>query len=192
MDSSIISTAKAFTCHVPFESVSLARDDPGLTAEYLLHVSSEVMADPFSAAAGAVSFISLGIQVCQGLVSYCNAWKSYDRDIGDALERLDGLQRTLETLRDILPKVDEPNLSASPVLQNVSSQILSCDKGLRKLQAALMKFRSAGAPSDVRKSLHNLKQRGLYPLRKKELQELQTTVAGIQANLDSAVLVHGL
>lgn len=150
------------------------------------------MADPFSAAAGAVSFISLGIQVCQGLVSYCNAWKSYDRDIGDASERLDGLQRTLESLRDILPKVDGPNLSASPVLQNVSSQILSCDKGLRKLQAALMKFQSAGAPSVVRKSLHKMKQRSLYPLRKNGLQELQSTVAGIQANLDSAVLVHGL
>ena len=55
------------------------------------------MAD-FGAAAGAVGVISLGIQVCQGLVSYCNAWKSHDKDIGDASERLVGLRYILETL----------------------------------------------------------------------------------------------
>ncbi|KAL9118762.1 MAG: hypothetical protein Q9187_004691 [Circinaria calcarea] len=146
------------------------------------------MAD-FGAAAGAVGVISLGIQVCQGLVSYCNAWKSHDKDMGDASEKLGGLRLTLETLQDIMPKIGVSDPSALSVLQTVYRQISSSNNGLGKLQAALTKFETLGTPASFRESLRNFKQQSLYPFRKDVLKELRSAVTDLQANLDSAVQV---
>ena len=146
----------------------------------------------FSAAAGAVGVISLGIQVCQGLVSYCNAWKSHDKDIGDAAEKLTSLRLTLEALQDILPKVESSNPSALPVLQTVRRQISSSSDGLDKLHAALTKFQSLGTPTGFRESLRNFKQQSLFPFRKDILKTLQDTVKDLQAILGSAVQVLGM
>lgn len=149
------------------------------------------MAD-FSTAASAAGVISLGIQVCQGLVSYCNAWKSYDEDISNAAEKLTGLRLTLETLRDILPKVESSNSSALPVLQAVYRQISSSNIGLDSLHAALTRFQSYGSPTSFRESLRKFKQQSLFPFKKDSLKELQDTVTGLQANLGSAVQVLGM
>lgn len=150
------------------------------------------MADPLSATAAAVSFISLGIEVCKGLGSYFRDMRTHDKDVGNLSERIDGFRITLEALKDILPKVEDLDSSASPLLQHVRIQMLSCHKGMDTLGAALKKFQSIGAVSSFQEKLHNLKQRSLYPFRKEVLQELQRTVSEMQGNLNSALLVLGM
>lgn len=146
----------------------------------------------FSAAAGAVGVISLGIQVCQGLVLYCNAWKSHDKDIDDAAEKIGGLRLTLEGLQDILPKVASSDPGALPVLQTVYRHVSSSNDGLDKLHAALIKFQSLGTPIGFRDRLRNFKQQSLFPFRKDILKDLRDTVTDLQANLGSAVQVLGM
>ena len=45
------------------------------------------MGDPISVATGTAGLVSLGLQVSSGLITYCKAWKSYDRNIDTTLER---------------------------------------------------------------------------------------------------------
>lgn len=57
------------------------------------------MADPFSVAASAISVASLGIQVCQGLLSYCVDYKSYDDTVGSLCRKIEGLQSTSKSVK---------------------------------------------------------------------------------------------
>ena len=47
----------------------------------------------------AVGIASLGIQICQGLLSYYDAWRSYDSDVSNAYDAIDDLSRTLALLK---------------------------------------------------------------------------------------------
>ena len=147
------------------------------------------MSDPFSLGASAAGIIASAIQVCQALISYCNAWTSFDGDIGNTSEKLNGLRLTLEVLNDILPKLDSLDASAAPALQNVNERILSCQKGLDQLREAVTKFQPVSPSSGLRQSVQNFKQQSLYPFRKDMLQWLRSTVSDMQANLNSAVQV---
>jgi hypothetical protein len=50
----------------------------------------------------AVGIASLGIQVCQGLLSYYDSWKSYDSDISSTYNTISDLSKTLILLKTTL------------------------------------------------------------------------------------------
>ena len=50
-------------------------------------------------AGSAVGIASLGIQICQGLLSYYDDWKGYHSDISSTYESIDDLSRTLILLK---------------------------------------------------------------------------------------------
>lgn len=50
----------------------------------------------------AVGIASLGITVCQGLLSYYDAWRSYDHDISSTYSDVDDLSKTLILLKTTL------------------------------------------------------------------------------------------
>jgi hypothetical protein len=54
------------------------------------------------AAGTAVGIASLGIQVCQGLLSYYDTWKSYDPDISSIYDAITDLSKTLILLKTTL------------------------------------------------------------------------------------------
>ena len=147
------------------------------------------MTDPFSLTSTAVGIIVPTIQLCQALISYCNAWTSFNGDTGNIAERLNGLRLTLEVLNDTMPKLDSLDPSAAPALQNVNERIISCKEGADRLREVLTSFQSISPSSGLRQSLQNFKQQSIYPFRKDVLQGLRSTVSEMQANLDSAVQV---
>lgn len=49
-------------------------------------------------AGSAVGIASLGIQICQGLLSYYDGWQSHHSDIGRTFNSIDDLNRTLVLL----------------------------------------------------------------------------------------------
>ncbi len=139
------------------------------------------MGDPVSAAGFSVGVISLGIQVCQGLVSYYGDWKSYDDDI----DRIHGKLRTLEGTFDNLRKEILKLRSATPKeVNDVNEKILSCDEGIHKLQAVLNKCWSSPSANTVNKFL----QKTLYPFRKTTLKDLNAGVQDLQSDLDTGLL----
>ena len=53
-------------------------------------------------ASSAVGIVSLGVQVCQGLLSYYDGWKSFSSDISSTYNSIDDLSRTLALLKALL------------------------------------------------------------------------------------------
>ena len=82
------------------------------------------------AAGTAVGIASLGIQVCQGLLSYYEAWRSYHQDICDACSKASELEKTFALLNDTLQAPDlEPERRA-----RVTECLTSCKAGLDRFQ----------------------------------------------------------
>ncbi|KAL9122532.1 MAG: hypothetical protein Q9187_000914 [Circinaria calcarea] len=142
------------------------------------------MADPVSAAGTAVGVVSVGIQVCQGLLSYYAAWKSYSGDITHLYSKIDGFKSTLENLETTLQTLSPQSTSAT---QNVIEKIASCQNAIEKLREILGKCRSINVPQGIRGKVKMHGENALYPLRKGILQGLKTTIADLQDNLDSAL-----
>lgn len=82
------------------------------------------------AAGTAVGIASLGIQVCQGLLSYHEAWRSYHQDICDACSKASELEKIFALLNDTLQAPDlEPERRA-----RVTECLTSCKAGLDRFQ----------------------------------------------------------
>ncbi|MCJ1262511.1 hypothetical protein MMC22_002381 [Lobaria immixta] len=140
------------------------------------------MGDPISAAASAVGIISLGLQVCQGLISYCESWKSRDADVAHAYDKINGLRNILERLELVVPRLDFSN---GKIVQDVNSSIVSCTNGIEKLREMLGKCDSYASQGFILKHA----QKALYPFKKEILQSLKATVTDLQDNLSSSLHV---
>lgn len=60
------------------------------------------MSDPISVTGTAAGVVSIGLQVCSEIVSYCQAWRGFDEDIRNFSQKADGLRIPLVVLRGLL------------------------------------------------------------------------------------------
>ena len=137
------------------------------------------MGDPISVGGFAIGAVSLGIQICQGLVSYYSAYKSSDEDIDRIINKLRGLENTLKNLKKGITKFRNANAQE---VKDVNEKILSCDEGIHNLQKILQKFRSSSH------SVQRTAQKTLYPFRKATLHELDVSLNDLQRNLNTGLL----
>ncbi|CAD6569753.1 MAG: hypothetical protein ASARMPRED_003132 [Alectoria sarmentosa] len=144
------------------------------------------MGDPFSVAASAISVVSLGIQICQGLLSYYGDYKSYDDTIGSLCRKIEGLRSTLEICEEALQK---PGLAISKASANVTKSIGACKDSLASLQSMLDSCKKIPKPQRFKASIHNYGQQTLYPFKKPNVLRLKSTVAELQDNVNTALLV---
>ena len=87
-------------------------------------------------ASSAVGIASLGIQVCQGLLSYYDSWGGDKADIATAYNCIDGLCKTFKLLEDTLgrQRLDSARLG------RVEHYFDSYAGGLDKLEKKLHKL----------------------------------------------------
>lgn len=142
------------------------------------------MADPASVAGTAVGVISLGIQICQGLVSYYEQWKSFDDDIAHLHAKIDGLRITLENLERTLRKFKNSNAN---IVKDVEEKIASSMQGIRKLEAVLTKCHSFPSANSVQQNGYRLIQKTFYPFKKATIQELKVSVTDLENNLKTSI-----
>lgn len=69
--------------------------------------------EPFSAAGTAVGIVSLGVQVCQGLLSYYSGWKDFGEDVKATTDSIADLRRILLVLEDILSRSSQSDIVRS-------------------------------------------------------------------------------
>ena len=119
------------------------------------------MGDPLSIASGTAGLVSLGIQVCDGLIKYCRAWKSHDKEIEEALERLTELQLTLKTLSSILSIVESLDDSTAETLHGARQKILSCTVALNRLYKALIELEPISQAEGILDKVHNVRLRSI-------------------------------
>lgn len=144
------------------------------------------MADPISVAGSALGVISVGIQVCQGLLSYYNAWKSYNHQVSHVYHMIEGLNATLDNLQLSFEKVGNTN---TPAAQNVIRSIASCEDGVKALGTTLEKLSSIKSPHGVREKLQTYSLQTMFPFKQDTLQSMKAIVTDLQNNLDSALQV---
>ncbi|KAI9720839.1 MAG: hypothetical protein M1812_002678 [Candelaria pacifica] len=144
------------------------------------------MVDPLSTAGSAAGIVSLGLQVCGGLISYCRAWRSRDKDIEEARERLTELELTLKHVAGILSVVEILDDNAPNDLRLAHHKIRSCTKNLNNLHSALIESEEISQPAGVLDRAHNIRLRSMYLFDKEKFKDLRSSVAETNINLGIA------
>lgn len=120
----------------------------------------------------AVGIASFGIQVCQGVLSYYDAWKSFNSDISSTYDSIDDLNRTLISLRGSL----NSNHLDDEKRDRVKRCLHSCEDSLAKLSKKFQKLRKYGQPEGVRQNAWVELQRAWYPFRASTVAKLREIV----------------
>ncbi|KAI2789740.1 hypothetical protein POX_d05237 [Penicillium oxalicum] len=153
------------------------------------------MSDPFSAAASAVGIISLGLQVTQQLVAFCQAFQSYDEDVRRVEAKAQSLRRPLRALRDI---IEDAQLTNPELAGDLADKALGLQRMVHRLKASvdgdpliqLIPGGWSGVP--FAEKLVSEKMRGrlkkvVHPFRKDGLRDLFADLDGIQNALQTTL-----
>ena len=143
------------------------------------------MGDPFSIAASAVSVVSLGIQICQGLLSYYDDCKSFDSTINSLCQKIENLRMTFEICEGLL---NTSGTTISKAHTNVIKNVDACKSNLTSLEKALDSCRKHPKPQQSWKQIPGYGQQILFPFRKSHVQRLHSTVLTLQENVHLAIL----
>ncbi|CVL10515.1 uncharacterized protein FPRN_12891 [Fusarium proliferatum] len=147
------------------------------------------MSDPLSVAGSAVGIISLGIQVCQGLISYLQSFKGQDQDIQDSLNDVQIVISILYSLKGILPKVDKSS-SETPAIRRCLAE---SEEMLREFQQFSLKLRGTQSPEhDMLRKMDHAGRALLYPFREGKLKLLCHSLKGLLQNLSLGLNITSL
>lgn len=134
-------------------------------------------------AGSAVGIASLGIQICQGLISYYHDWRSYHDDIFAAYDKVSNLERTFALLKEIL---GQDSLDGEQKSQ-VRDSLLSCKDSIYGLEKRCAKLKAFGQPSNLREKAAAVTKRTLYPFKASTLAKVSEAVNDVLDQLALAV-----
>jgi hypothetical protein len=134
------------------------------------------------AAGTAVGVASLGIQSCQGLLSYYDAWKSYDSDISSTYDATTDLSKTLILLKSTLEQQEDEER-----VGRVRSCVKDCEDALLELEEKRRSLHKYGQPEGLRQKMRLGMQRSWYPFRKETLEALKASISDVQERLKLAL-----
>jgi len=160
------------------------------TCKHLFHIESLTEMDPLSLSAGAAGFISLGISVCNSLVTYCRDYRSRDNDLdllGQHADRLHAIVRGLGH-RVCPPAAD---FATDPSLAGSIQQCLdACDVCIRDFKALKRKY-STGNNGTRARGKATLRQLA-YPFQKEKFESLRAEIRAFHSALSSYLLLLNL
>jgi hypothetical protein len=133
-----------------------------------------------------LSMTSLGINICQGLIYACGAWKDFDNDISNSCRAVEDLARTLEVLQNHL----RTSCLMDADVGSVHKCIEGCNAGLRSLDGTLETIKGVHIPAGPKNRAWLKLQRAFYPFTKENLMSLHETVANLQSRLNFALQVY--
>lgn len=136
------------------------------------------MAEAVGTALGAVS---LGIEICKGLVWYIDSAKNTKERRDEIQGRMDRLADCLEALESL---VEERGPSRSKTI--TQREITACATAIENIRNKLSpaSLVSGSKPKD---RLKGLTRRSLYPFKESGIEQAKTAVEGIQHNLHTAL-----
>lgn len=131
-----------------------------------------------------VGVVSLGIEVCKGMVKYYKSWKSCPQDVLNVCE---SLQRITGMFEAIHHKIELAELHGRDA-DRVGDRISRCMGAVASLQMKLQKFKAdepQGKPNQRSKFTHRFQ----YPFEKATLLDLKEHVLNIRDELSEAMLI---
>ncbi|PCD46373.1 hypothetical protein AU210_001780 [Fusarium oxysporum f. sp. radicis-cucumerinum] len=147
------------------------------------------MSDPLSIVGSAVGIISLGIHVCQGLISYLQSFKGQVQEIQDSIKETQTIVSLLNSVKDVLVKLDQHSARAIAMVDCLKDS----EKRLRELQGFLLKLQkpqdtSQDTPQRIKNARHVL----AYPFLQGKLSALRQSLQDLLQNLNLAVNIASL
>ncbi|KAK5732026.1 hypothetical protein LTR17_010862 [Elasticomyces elasticus] len=137
-------------------------------------------------AGSAVGVVSLGIQVCQGLLQYYGDWKGFDKDIEASHKAVEGLTETFVLLAQVL----KGNVAVKDdQRRHVESCVAGCKDSVGHLRDRLAELRKYKHPTAFREKVKASGSRLLYPFKKESLDVLRNLVQEILQRLMLAISV---
>ncbi|OQE07868.1 hypothetical protein PENVUL_c012G03839 [Penicillium vulpinum] len=139
------------------------------------------MSDPFSAAGSAVGIISLGLQVCGEIVSYCQRWRGFDDDIQNLSQKANGLCVSLRYLEKLIEDIR----TADPVIaSDLEEKMKSIEHAMKRLKRAVDRYSSPASNTDPFRSQI---KKAAYPFRKDGLRDMASDLESVQGMLNTAL-----
>ena len=142
------------------------------------------MGDAFGVAGSAVGVISLGIQVCQGLLAYYDSWKGCHQDIENTSKSIASLTETLQLVSRV---VKNKKGQGDPVEQQISSIVVRCRTGIEALSKELERFEKYPESADIRSKIKSHMRRLYYPFKESTLAKLRDSVQDVRDELVPAL-----
>src|SRR5947207_11196257 len=122
------------------------------------------MGDPLSVAASIGGVLSVGIQVCQGLISYYQSYTSSGENVAKTARSLESLCQSLQCLQTTLSgRRFHPG--DEPMVQQVSDLIESCNDAIDELRRENEKFSDEKKKDDFSPSAKRAFRKVAYPFR---------------------------
>ncbi|TXC05090.1 hypothetical protein FocTR4_00000315 [Fusarium oxysporum f. sp. cubense] len=142
------------------------------------------MSDLLSIVGSAVGIISLGIHVCQGLISYLQSFKGQVQEIQDSVKETQTIVSLLNSVTNVLVKLDQHSARAIAVVDCWKDS----EKRQRELQGFLLKLQkpqdtSQDTPQRIKNARHVL----AYPFLQGKLSALRQCLQDLLHNLNLAV-----
>jgi hypothetical protein len=135
-------------------------------------------------AGSTVGIATFGIQVCQSLLSYYDAWKSYDSNISSTYNAITDLSKTFTILKTTLEQeTDQERVG------RVNTCVKGCEDALLKLDGKRHSLQRYSQPEALRQKMRAGLQRSWYPFRKETLAALKGSVTDVQEPLKLALQV---
>jgi hypothetical protein len=133
----------------------------------------------------ALSIVSLGITVCDGVIAYCSALNDRKKDVRSIVERSTQLQGILQDLQTWLH--DRPNLHRSKA-DRVTSCVQACVGHIDEILKMCANY-SPLAATDIKSRLLHVKRGLQFPFQKETLQKLEYQIGACRENVKLVVML---
>ncbi|KAI1457538.1 hypothetical protein F4805DRAFT_428169 [Annulohypoxylon moriforme] len=148
-----------------------------------------IMADALSVTGAAVGIVSLGIQVCQGLISYYRSIEGRKQELTDGLREVQNLLVVFSSLNGILPQVNQRR----PCDFNIIRECLEdSEKTLQELQLRLDNLKSSSTSSKIKNRMKETGRTALYHFVRDKLVSLRQTLHQLLHNLNLALTITSM
>lgn len=145
------------------------------------------MADVFSIVGSAVGVVSLGIKVCEDLVTFTGHVKHMRTEVSQISNHLSQLEDILEELQSIVNSVQQ-TIGRAP--SSADDAIVACSTALSDLSQRLSSPSPDAKSDNVMNRVRDWKKRLVYPFKRDDLLFLKDIVDSLQRNL--IVALHAL
>jgi hypothetical protein len=140
------------------------------------------MSDPLSVLSGAAGIVSFGITICQGLITYYQAWDAWEDDVRNAVQDVESISRFLALFE---ARIDKLSTAQADIINQAHTVKARIAEAVKKLEDIQDKCKAIPAQNGKRHRWRNFSRRSLYPFKQSTLRELQDAVSQARDGLTS-------
>ena len=141
------------------------------------------MTDPLSAVGSVVGIVTLGLQLCKGLISYIDCVKTAKEKAEQITAEVDRLTDVLELLETVIGKAD-----AGPIVTVTRTGVFACAVAIEKIKERLGNANHSKGRG-TRAYLRDVKEKLRFPLRQADILYWKTVLLEVQQSLQTAIQV---